>query len=191
MRKSRSRGILLYQCTILLGASLLCVGIAVKLIVDAVLKGQMLTENESTVMSLSVGFSMAFLLSTRLSHYAGFGEIDNEPTKIKCLKNMWKCSLLVSVSIPFLLSFVHIEDPLILILLYSLLISLYCVVESSFTHVLAGWIITENRDEVREMLAGVDMGKNRYGSVAVNIGSVSSGKESRELDGLMDASAAE
>ena len=187
MRKSRSRGILLYQCTILLGASLLCAGVGVKLIVDAVLKGQMLTEDESTVMSLSVGFSMAFLLSIRLSHYGGLETDRNEPTQITHLKNLWWGSLASSVSIPFLLSFVHIEDPLTLILLYSLLISLYCVVESTFTHILSDFLNAERRDELAELGGGKE--SNRYGAtdgVPSTIGSVTSATESIESDLLTE-----
>ena len=152
MRQSRIRGIMLYAVHKLLGMALLGVGVGVRLMVEAVVRGVPMSEIDATVMSLSVGSSLTMLFAVRLTHYGAKYMNNSDPPRIKMLKDCWWGTFIAFVTAPFLLYFANITDPVASAAVYAGLIASLCVIESGFTHLLADFLVIMDEPSERDPL---------------------------------------
>jgi len=121
----------------LMGCSLLAVGVAIKVAVSAVVAKEQLTPFASRLLGIAVGSSMFNLLAMRLCHYGGRPKLDVSNFAHR-LMNIWWLSVVIFSILPF--CYMSMLDPVQVFLWQSTSLAAFCVLETSFTHVLANHI---------------------------------------------------
>lgn len=140
--RSRIRGIMLFTLHKVLGAALLGVGVAVRLMVEAVTNGVRMSDAGAVLTGTSVGVSLLTLLLIRVQHYGGLeGQEERYPPHVLVIFNAWWAIVTFFAAVPFVLVvFCNITDPVASVAIYSGMICTLCVVESGFTHYLEPYL---------------------------------------------------
>jgi low temperature requirement protein LtrA len=136
-RRSRNHGCLLLICHKFMCGSVLAVGVAVKLTIEAVInQEESLSDFAVRLWSASVGFSLTFLFCLRLLHYLGVFPRGTEPPHAILLMKIWWTFLGIVSLLPFMGIWIEIRSPVQSIAFYACYLFVVCFVESAFTHVL-------------------------------------------------------
>jgi low temperature requirement protein LtrA len=149
-RRSRFHGCTLMIFHKCMCGSVLAVGAAVKLTIEAVLAAEELSDFAVVLWSVSVGCSLLFLFGMRLLHYVGVVPSGSEPPHVIRLLNSWWAMFAISTLLPFLGLVFKIRDPVTSIATYSGLLFVLCFAESSFTHVLEPYLVQDAIEEKEE-----------------------------------------
>jgi hypothetical protein len=150
LRRSRVRGSSLLVLNKTLGLPLLMIGVSIKLAVDAVAKGEEMSEFGASILALGVGFSMVILLAMRACHYAGILPRAIDPPHVARIMYIWWGIMGVSVILPFLC--IGIRDPVAALATQSGLLVAIVLIEAWITHVLQGHLDQENKEEHSSLL---------------------------------------
>eukprot|EP00527_Entomoneis_sp_CCMP2396_P005541 CAMPEP_0198144874 /NCGR_PEP_ID=MMETSP1443-20131203/19115_1 /TAXON_ID=186043 /ORGANISM="Entomoneis sp., Strain CCMP2396" /LENGTH=440 /DNA_ID=CAMNT_0043808357 /DNA_START=44 /DNA_END=1366 /DNA_ORIENTATION=+ len=130
--------------------SVLAVGAAVKLTIEAVIVGEELGDFAVGLWSVSVGCSLIFLFGMRLLHYLGVVPSGSEPPHVIRLMHTWWLMFALSTLLPFLGLVFKIRDPVTSIATYAGFLFVLCFIESSFTHVLEPFLVQDAMEEKEE-----------------------------------------
>jgi low temperature requirement protein LtrA len=150
LRRSRLHGstlMLFHKC---MCGSVLAVGAAVKLTIEAVIGEEELSDFAVVLWSVSVGCSLLFLFGMRLLHYSGVVPSGSEPPHAIRLMYIWWGVFALSTLLPFLGLIFKIRDPVTSIATYAGFLFVLCFVESSFTHVLGPYLEQGAIEETEE-----------------------------------------
>jgi low temperature requirement protein LtrA len=142
-RRSKGRGVALHLVHKAMCGSVLAVGTAVKLSIEAVVRREELTDFAVRLWSCSVGCSVLFLFGLRLIHYAGIYPTGLEPPDAIRLMYVWWGVIAAAALMPFGGLILHIDDPTHSIAMYASFVFLLCLVESTFTHILEPYLIQD------------------------------------------------
>ena len=171
MNRSTLAETLLFVQHKLLGMALLAVGVGLRRTMEAARTGSLLTPNDGILLSCAVGVSMLLFLSIRLVQYhkpTQENTLRNAPSDVVFLKDLWWNSFFVAVAVPFQLLFAGIHDPLQSAAVYAFLLSAYCVIECSFTQVLAKFLPNNNNNNNNSGDAATTSTDNRGSSVPLS-----------------------
>jgi low temperature requirement protein LtrA len=164
LRRSRVRGASLLVLNKTLGLPLLMIGVSIKLAVDAVAKGEEMSEFGASILALGVGSSMTILLAMRACHYAGILPRAIDPPHVVRIMYFWWAIMGVSVILPFL--FIGIRDPVAALATQSGLLVSIVLIEAWITHVLQGHVDQEYKEEHSALLAKEGRNAPAYDAVA-------------------------
>jgi Bacterial low temperature requirement A protein (LtrA) len=136
-RRDRLRGTMVFLAHKIMCGSILAVGTAVKLTIEAVVQQEELSNFAVNLWSCSVGVSILSLLIQRLLHYYGVFPSGKEPPELIRLMRAWWGVFVIWSVIPFGgLVVVRIYDPIHSIAMYSSFLFSLCLIESTFTHII-------------------------------------------------------
>jgi low temperature requirement protein LtrA len=144
-RRSRAHGVSLMVVHKLLCASVLAVGVCVKLTIESIVKQKDLSDFTINLMSISVGCSFTLLVAMRMLHFLGVFPTGKEPPDALRLMYTWWVVIGVAALLPFLGLLFRVQDPVSSIAMYAGLLFGVCLVESTFTHILEPYLIPDAR----------------------------------------------
>jgi low temperature requirement protein LtrA len=141
-RRSCTHGRLLMSAHKLLGLALLSMGVGVKLVVEAVVKVEPLSDFGSKLLGLSIAAALLILFLMRYLHYGGMDRypLPDYPPNVKALFNAWWVLLGVAWVIPILCVLEQWADPVTYMSVYASLLFVLTLAETSFTHVLSPYL---------------------------------------------------
>ena len=140
LRRSRFHGSLTMVLNKILGLALLAVGVGIKLVVEAVSAKEPLSPFCSHLLGVSVGCSLIILFLMRACHYGGVLPRPNDPPEVRRLMWIWWWIFGLSGLVPFF--FLNCASPIWSLAIYSGLLMVLCVTDSSFTHILEKFLYT-------------------------------------------------
>jgi low temperature requirement protein LtrA len=142
IRRSRTHGLLLMSAYRLLGLALLSMGVGVKLVVEAVVRGERFSDFGSKLLGLSISAALLILFFMRYLHYGGMDRYPRpgDPPNIKALFFAWWALLGVAWVIPILCVLGPWTDPVTFMSIYASLLLVLTIAETSFTHVLSPYL---------------------------------------------------
>lgn len=145
---------ILHGCSAVLAHKLMCgsvlaVGVAVKLMIEAVVRGEEMDHFAVVLTGVSVGLSLVFLFSLRLLHYFGVLPRGTEPLHVIRLMNAWWCTFACATLVPFIAIFFNITDPVYSMGTYAVILFSICLVETIFIHVLHPYVAVIEEDEIK------------------------------------------
>ena len=147
--RSRLRGLLLLQSHKLLGMTLLSIGVAVRMMIQASCDGTELTAFARGLTGISVGLSIGLLFVIRLLHY-GFLGPRPYPRRILIVLDSWWGVFVVATTLPFGLIALKIRDPVYSAGIHASISTALCVIESAFTHILEDVIMDFQKNQEDE-----------------------------------------
>jgi low temperature requirement protein LtrA len=150
IRRSKLHGSALFLFHKFMCGSVLAVGAAVKLTIEAVIMKEELSDFAVQLWSVSVGCSLLFLFGMRLLHYSGVIPTGSEPPHVIRLMKTWWAMFALCTLLPFLGLVFKIRDPVTSIATYAGFLFSLCLIESSFTHVLEPYLVQDAIEELEE-----------------------------------------
>jgi low temperature requirement protein LtrA len=142
-RRSRLAGCTLLLLNKALGLALLCVGVCIKLAIQEIVEEEYKEEASpvAPLLAVAVGLSLLLLYGMRICHYGGKLPRPTDPPDVQWLMWIWWATFGAFSVAPFL--FAGLKSSITALAVHSGLVLALTVVESTFTHVLEGYLPTE------------------------------------------------